>query len=135
MESIFPKPTYGGIKRYLRRRRYQRLHGGATTGRRKMAIIRLRSPRRYWRIRAIPRLRWMMRSPLKMLTKLKNAYMNFMLRLAGNVGAMNSDNIFGVKRIPKARQVSKGYSGDEFGARLVFEISKTLVASYELYPM
>lgn len=70
-----------------------------------------------------------------MLTKLKNAYMNFMLRLAGNVGALNSDNIFGVKRIPKARQMPKGYSGDAFEARLIFEISKTLVASNELYAM
>lgn len=76
-----------------------------------------------------------MRSPLTILTKLKNAYMNFMLKLSGNVGAMNSDNIFEVKRIPKARQVSKGYSRDEFEARLIFEISKTLVASYELHPM
>lgn len=76
-----------------------------------------------------------MRSPLTILTKLKNAYMNFMLKLSGNVGAMNSDNIFEVKRIPKARQVYKGYSSDEFEARLIFEISKTLVASYELHPM
>ncbi|KAG4922955.1 hypothetical protein AAZX31_18G274500 [Glycine max] len=135
MESLLPKSIYGGIKSYLRRRRYRRLHGGATVVRRKMAIIRLRGPRRYWRIRAVPRLRWVMRSPLTILTKLKNAYMNFMLKLSGNVGAMNSDNIFEVKRIPKARQVSKGYSRDEFEARLIFEISKTLVASYELHPM
>ncbi|KAK7394179.1 hypothetical protein VNO78_14700 [Psophocarpus tetragonolobus] len=131
MESLFLKRTYDGIKKYLRRRRYRRLHGGATMGRRKMAIIQLRGPRRHWRIRAIPRLRRVVRSPLKMLTKLKNVYMNFMLRLAGNVSAINSDNIFGVKRIPNP------YSGDEltFDARLIFEISKTLVASYELYSM
>ncbi|XP_061338373.1 uncharacterized protein LOC133285200 [Gastrolobium bilobum] len=134
IESLLPKRTYGGIKRYWRRRHYQPLNRSG----KKMKIIRLkRSPRRYWRIRAIPRLRWLMSSPLKMLTKLKNAYMNFMLRLAGNIGAMNtdSDNIFGVKRIPKARQVYKGYSRDAFDARLIFEISKTLVASHELYPM
>lgn len=135
MESLSPMSIYDGIKSYLRRRRYRRLHGGTTVVRRKMAIIRLRGPRRNWRVRAIPRLRWVMRSPLKMLTKLKNAYMNFMLRLSRNVGAINSDNIFEVKRIPKARQVSKGYSSDEFEARLIFEISKTLVASYELHPM
>jgi hypothetical protein len=63
--------------------------------------------------------------------------MNFMLKLAGNVGgALNTDNKFGVKRIPKPRQVSsKSYSGDAFEARLIFEISKTLVASHELYSM
>jgi hypothetical protein len=79
----------------------------------------------------------MIRSPLKLVTKVKNTYMNFMLKLAGNVGgALNTDNKFGVKRIPKIRQVSsKGYSGDAFEARLIFEISKTLVASHELYSM
>ncbi|XP_027353238.1 uncharacterized protein LOC113863750 [Abrus precatorius] len=127
-ESLLPKPTYGGIKRYLRRRRYQRLDGG--NGGKKTKIIRLRrSPRRSWRIRVVPRLSWVVRSPLKMFTKLKNAYMNFMLR------SMNSDNMFGDKHIPKARQVSKDYSGDAFEARLIFEISKALVASHELYPM
>ncbi|MCI87868.1 hypothetical protein A2U01_0109153, partial [Trifolium medium] len=67
----------------------------------------------------------------------KNTYMNIMLKLAGKVGgALNTDNKFGVKQIPKARQVSsKGYSGDAFEARLIFEISKTLVASHELYSM
>lgn len=96
----------------------------------------MRSPRRDWKIRTSPKLRWMIRSPLKLLTKVKNTYMNFMLKLAGNVGgALNTDNKFGLKRIPKARQVSKGYSGDAFEARLIFEISKTLVASHELYSM
>ena len=136
IESLLPKPTYGGIKMFLRRRHYQRLHSGATTGGRKMKTIRMkRSPRRYWRIKTIPRLRWVIRSPLKMLTKLKNAYMNLMLRLAGKVGALNTDNIFGGKWIPRDRQVSTLYSGDAFEARLIYEISKTLVASHELYPM
>jgi len=98
----------------------------------------MRSPRRDWKIRTSPKLRWMIRSPLKLVTKVKNTYMNFMLKLAGNVGgAFNTENKFGVKRIPKARQVSnsKVYSGDAFEARLIFEISKTLVASHELYSM
>lgn len=135
-ESLLPKPTYGGIKRYLRRRRYQRLdgHGGATaTGGKKTKMIRSRrrSPRRQWRIKAIPKLTWMVRSPLKMMAKLKNAYTNFMLN------SMSTDNIFGTKRIPKAdpHQVSKYYTGDAFEARLIFEISKALVASHELYPV
>lgn len=78
-----------------------------------------------------------MRSPLKLMTKFKNAYMNFMLRLGVNVGALNTDNNIsrGVKRIIPNRQGSKVYSGDAFEARLIFEISKSLVASHELYPM
>lgn len=143
IESLLPKSTNGGgVNRYLRRRFYQRLDRGATGGKKKMKIMRLgiRSPRRFWRIRAIPKLRWVMRSsPLKLLTKLKNGYMNFMMRLASHVGALNTDHnsILGGKRIPKARQVSskKGYSIDAFEARLIFEISKTLVASHELYSM
>jgi hypothetical protein len=126
------------LTRYLSRRGYRRLdYGTTTTGRRKkMQIIRMRSPRKDWKIRTSPKLRWMIRSPLKLLTKVKNTYMNVMLKLAGNVGgALNTDNKFGVKRIPKTRQVSnsKVYSGDAFEARLIFEISKTLVASHELY--
>ncbi|KAK7272978.1 hypothetical protein RIF29_14023 [Crotalaria pallida] len=141
IESLFPNPTTcGGIQIHRRRWSYQRLNLGASTGRKKMKIIRLRRSRRgrnYWSMRPITRLRWVMRSPLKMLRKFKNAYINFMLRLAGKVGAMNTDNIniFGGKRVPKGRQLSKGYSGDAFEARLIFEISKTLIASYELYPI
>jgi len=135
MEILFPKATYGGIKRYLRRQRYRRLHGGAATGRRKMAIIQLRGPRRHWRLRTSGRFRWLMRSPLKMLAKLKNVYMNLMLKMAGKTRAINSDKIFGAKRIPNPRHVSKKYACDEFEARILFEISKTLVPSYELHSM
>ncbi|KAK7374862.1 hypothetical protein VNO80_08305 [Phaseolus coccineus] len=133
-DSLLSKPTYGGIKRYFRRRRYQRLDsGGAATfsGERKTKMIRLRrSPHRQWKIRVVPKLTWMVRSPLKMLAKLKSAYTNFMLR------SMNTDNIFGNKKIPKIdRQASKDYKSNEFEARLIFEISKALVASHELYPI
>nr|XP_004492973.1 uncharacterized protein LOC101494443 [Cicer arietinum] len=126
------------IKRYSRRQGYRRLDGRiSTVQRKKMQVIQMRgSPRKHWRIGTSPRLRWMMRSPLKMLTKVKNIYMNFMLKMAGNVGgALNTDkNNLGVKQIPQARQMSKGYySGDAFEARLIFEISKTLVASHELH--
>ncbi|TKY64822.1 hypothetical protein E2542_SST07673 [Spatholobus suberectus] len=98
-ESLLPKPTYGGIKRYLSRRRYQRLDGGATGGKKTKMVRLRRSPRRHFRIKAVPRLTWAVRSPLKMLAKLKNAYTNFMLR------SMNTDNIFGEKKVPKADPV------------------------------
>ncbi|MED6146124.1 hypothetical protein PIB30_031606 [Stylosanthes scabra] len=128
-ESLLPKPTYGGIKRYMRRRRYHRLdeNGGTKTTK----TVWLTGPprqRRRWKVRAIRRLTWVaIRSPLKMWTKLKNAYMNFMLT------SMNIDNPFGEKKIPKAHGLPKSYSRQEFEARLIFEISKALVASNELY--
>ncbi|OIW05499.1 hypothetical protein TanjilG_27629 [Lupinus angustifolius] len=109
MESLLPKPSYGGISRFLRRRRH--VDGGANSGGKKVKVIRLRRcPHRYWRIKPITRVKWVMSSPLKMLAKLKNGYRNIMLRL-------------------------EGYSIDEFEARLIYEISKTLIASHELYPM
>ncbi|XP_058740028.1 uncharacterized protein LOC131612237 [Vicia villosa] len=128
------------IKRYLSRMGHRRLdYGGTTTTgqRKKMQMIRMRGPRKDRRVRTSPKLRWMMRSPMKLVRNVKNVYMKFMLKLAGNVGgALNTDNKFGVKRIPKAPQVSsKGCSGDAFEARLIFEISKNLVSSHELYSM
>ncbi|OMO80287.1 hypothetical protein CCACVL1_13073 [Corchorus capsularis] len=90
--------------------------------------------RTFWRIKAIPKLRWKIASPLKLLTKLKNAYMKMMIGLAGNVGYLNTENMFGGKRIPKARKVPLGYSNSEFDQRLVYEICKALVATRELYP-
>lgn len=74
------------------------------------------------------------KTPFKLLSKLRNAYENLMVKLTGTVGSLNNKNEFGRKRIPKARQASKVYSGDEFEARLMLEISKILVASNELYP-
>ncbi|CAJ2651444.1 uncharacterized protein LOC123893174 [Trifolium pratense] len=121
VESLIPKPT-----RYLRRRRYQRLDadGAATGDGKKMKAIRLK--RRQWRIRAVPRLTWAIRSPIKMWTKLKNTYEKFMLK------SMNTDTIFGNKKVG---DVSKDYTRDAFEARLIFEISKALVASHELNSM
>lgn len=129
--QILSNPFSGSSKRHWRRRRYQRLHG-AITNRKNLKTLRFRGgPQRSWRIKVVPklRLRTAILSPLKIWSKLKNAYVNMMLNLAGNVGHLNNENVFGGKRIPKARQVSKGYSSNEFENRLVFEIYKALVAS------
>ncbi|KAL5058775.1 hypothetical protein RYX36_030379 [Vicia faba] len=126
-ESLLPKPTnVGGIKQYLRRRHYKHLEGSG----KKLKIIRFkRSTRKFWRIRTIPKLRWVIKSPLKMLTNFKNAYMNFMLK------SLNSDTIFGGKPIPIASQVSEDYASDAFQTMLIYEISKALIASHKLFPM
>ncbi|KAK6151009.1 hypothetical protein DH2020_015941 [Rehmannia glutinosa] len=63
---------------------------------------------------------------------IENAYVNMMLRFANNSGSSNSVNVFGVKRIPKARDAKMAYSRTEFENRLIFEIYKSMVASYEL---
>lgn len=97
----------------------------------KMKMIR--APKRAWRIKVAPKLRFKMgtlsSSPLKLWRKLKNGYVNMMLNLAND-----GTNVFGQKRIPKARQLPPvSYSPSEFEKRLVFEIYKSLVASRELH--
>jgi hypothetical protein len=135
--ELIPKPIQGSLKRYWRRQRYQRLHGSKRI-RKNVKTMRLGDgPGRGWRIRALPKLRLKIGSPLKLWTKLKNAYMNTMLSLAGNVAHLSSSNtnVFGGKRIPKARQpVPLNYSFEEIENRLVIEIYKAL-ASRELTPM
>ncbi|XP_059451289.1 uncharacterized protein LOC132182106 [Corylus avellana] len=132
--ELIPKPIKGSLKRYWRRQRYQRLHGSKTS-RKNVKIVRLGdSPSRVWRLRAIPKLRLKIVSPLRLWIKLKNAYMNTMLSLAGNVGHLSSSNVFGGRRIPKARQVSLKYSSEEIENRLIIEIYKAL-ASRELTPI
>lgn len=59
-----------------------------------------------------------------------------MLKLAGNVGSLSGDNVFGQRRVPMAREVKKKqkFTIDAFEARLIYEISKVMVASRELNP-
>lgn len=131
--ELLRKPIPGSLKRYWRRKQYQRLNGEVIKNKKNVKVTRIRGgSRRFWRIKAIPKLRWKIASPIKLLTKLKNAYMNMMINLAGNVGHLNTDNTFGGKRIPKARKVPIAYSSNEFNERLVYEIYKALVATREL---
>lgn len=133
--ELIPKPIQGSVKRYWRRQQYQRLHGSKPI-RRNMKVMRFGDspPRRVWRIRsAIPKLRWKIVSPFKIWAKLKNAYINMMVNLAGNVGYLNTANVFGAKRIPKGRrQGPSAYSVEEVENRLIFEIYKVLQASRQL---
>ncbi|KAI3451792.1 hypothetical protein Pfo_008457 [Paulownia fortunei] len=118
--------------RQWRRRGYNRL---SPTNRRNMKVAKLGAgkSKRSWRLRLAPKLRLIrLASPLKLWYKMKNAYMNMMLRFATNSGSSNSVNVFGVKRIPKARNAPMAYSRTEFENRLIFEIYKSMVASFEL---
>ncbi|KAH1081905.1 hypothetical protein J1N35_021666 [Gossypium stocksii] len=129
--EFLQKPIPGTLKRYWRRRRYQRLHGGEVIKKKNVKVTKIGARSgRFWKIKAIPKLRW---RPMKLLTKLKNGYMNMMIRLAGTVGHLTTENQFGGKRIPKARKVALGYSSYEFDQRLVYEIYKNLSATHELY--
>ncbi|XP_041002367.1 uncharacterized protein LOC121248076 [Juglans microcarpa x Juglans regia] len=133
--ELIPKPIQGSLKRCWRRQRYQRLHDSKTS-RKNLKITRLGdrgARRRGWRIRAIPKLRWKIGSPLKLWSMLKNTYINMMVNLAGNVGYLNTANVFGAKRIPKGRRQGPSvYTVEEVENRLIFEIYKVLQASREV---
>ncbi|KAL5571316.1 hypothetical protein UlMin_020913 [Ulmus minor] len=124
-------PIKGNITRYWRRRKYQRLDG--SKGRKKAKIIRIGgAPTKRWRVmlRTTRRLRIKIGvlSPLKLWAKLKNAYINMMVNLAGTVGYLSTDNVFGAKRIPTSKSTDDKivYSGEEVERRLVLEIYKAL---------
>ncbi|KAK6151018.1 hypothetical protein DH2020_015950 [Rehmannia glutinosa] len=122
----------GSLRRQWKRRGYNRL---SPTNRRNTKVARFgaANSKRSWRLRLAPKLRLIrLASPLKLWSRLKNAYVNMMLRFANNSGSSNSVNVFGVKRIPKARDAKMAYSRTEFENRLIFEIYKSMVASYEL---
>ncbi|KAK8711928.1 hypothetical protein V6N13_147184 [Hibiscus sabdariffa] len=133
--EFLKKPIPGTLKRFWRRRRY-RLNGGeAIRNRKKIKVVRMGGgSQRFWKIKATPKLRCRMIGwPMKVLRKLKDGYMNMMLRLAGSVGYLSKENEFGGKRIPKARKVALGYSNSEFDQRLLYEIYKNLIPARELY--
>ncbi|KAF5470336.1 hypothetical protein F2P56_010856 [Juglans regia] len=116
MEIVNPSAYYENLKRYWRRRRYQRLNGENYSNKRKLKITRLGGSghRRQWRIRSTPKLRLsFIVSPIKLLAKFHDSYVNMMLRLAGNVGKSNSVDLFGGKRVPKGRQISMVSGGEE----------------------
>lgn len=132
--EIVPYAYYESLKRYWRRRRYQRLNGANyTTNRRKLRIARLggncssttSTGRRLWRVKSSPKLSFdIILSPIKVLTKFHDAYVDMMIRLAGNVGNPNSVDLLGGKRVPKGRQISVVSCGEEVEGRLVLEIYK-----------
>ncbi|KAL0343384.1 UNVERIFIED_CONTAM: hypothetical protein Sangu_1225800 [Sesamum angustifolium] len=124
-------PFGGSLRRQWRRRGYNRL---SPTNRRNLKLARLGAARnRSWRLRLAPKLRLIrLASPFKLWHKLKNAYMNMMLRFAASAGYSNTASVFGAKRIPKARGAPMAYSRTEFENRLVLEIYKSVVASLEL---
>ncbi|KAK9276319.1 hypothetical protein L1049_005850 [Liquidambar formosana] len=131
--EINPSAYYDNLKRYWRRRRYQRLNG-ATTNKKKPKIMRLGGScrRRLWRIRAIPKLKLRFVSPIKLLAKFHDAYIDMMIRLASSVENSNGVGAFGGKRIAKGCLVSKASSGEEVDSRLVLEIYKRMASTREV---
>ncbi|KAI8030383.1 hypothetical protein LOK49_LG01G03483 [Camellia lanceoleosa] len=133
MDSL-PNPFKGTLKRHWKRRQYGRLDS-TTSNRKKIKITRFggRRPRRIWRIKTVPKFQLKIASPSKLWKKLKNAYINMMLSLAGRVSSMSGEDVFcSGNRISVASRVPVACSQDEFENRLVIEIFKSLMVSKEL---
>ncbi|KAL7260414.1 hypothetical protein ACSBR1_006139 [Camellia fascicularis] len=128
--DIVPATYVENIKRYLRRRKYQRLDNT----KKRLKTTRLGSKTRHWSWkirRPVPKLRFKTVSPIKLMAKLHDAYVDMMIRLVGD----NNDGIFGAKRVPKGRSVPVPMvaANDEVvDGTLVLEIYKRLVSSREL---
>lgn len=70
-------------------------------------------------------------SPLnKLWINFKNAYVQMMVNFAGKFRYLHSiENVFGQKWVPQTRKIAKNH---EVENRLVYEISKALLATREL---
>ncbi|KAF5745238.1 hypothetical protein HS088_TW07G00821 [Tripterygium wilfordii] len=126
-------PGYDNLKRYWRRRQYQRLFNN----KRNIKVVRLGGGEggggsanggRRRRIRIlIPRLRLKFLSPIKLLAKFHDAYVAMMVRLAINA---NNAKLFAGKKVARtSQQVSMVASGEQVDTKLVLEIYKRLAAS------
>lgn len=132
--ELFPSRLFHSLKRFWRRRRYHRIND---VGKKNMKVIRLGggSPRRAIRVRPPARLPLrLLSSPVKLLARVRDAYINAMLGLAGRSAAsFNTSDAFGAKRIPRSRSV-RPEKGKEFERRLLFEVCKSISASRNFSP-
>ncbi|XP_059441938.1 uncharacterized protein LOC132174246 [Corylus avellana] len=129
--KIVPSAYYESLKRYWRRRRYQRLINGAKSNRRKLKIARLGGGTRTLTSKVM-RFNINTVSPIKLLAKLHDAYIDMMIPLASNVklGYPNNVDLFGGKRVPKGRrQISMASCGQEVDGKLVLGIYKRIASS------
>ncbi|KAJ0914112.1 hypothetical protein HanPSC8_Chr06g0234951 [Helianthus annuus] len=98
--------VYQGVKGYWRRRRYERLGG--------------KSQRRFWRIRITRKLKLKLRfSPKKLLIRIRDAYVNMMMRMA------NSSLVAGTGGYGEAKFGMK--PGVKYDEKVMIELYKSLV--------
>ncbi|XP_057964312.1 uncharacterized protein LOC131155294 [Malania oleifera] len=120
------------LRGYWRRKGYERLDGSGRRGQkgRRMDLARLGAPRprrRSWRIRVVPKLRFLRRcSPGKFLRRLRDAYVKMMLSFAnsrilagtGYGGAVGYGGAYGFGSAPRK----------EYDDKMIVEIYKVMLA-------
>ncbi|KAG5532327.1 hypothetical protein RHGRI_026831 [Rhododendron griersonianum] len=125
--DMVPATYLDNLKRYWRRRKYQRLDDN----KKRMKVARLgNNQRRGWKLRLARKLKFKVVLPVKLLTKFHSAYINMMVRLVGD----KETGLFGGKRIPKSGPVPMvaSASNEIVDGRMVMEIYKRLVSTREL---
>ncbi|KAK8924037.1 hypothetical protein KSP39_PZI019466 [Platanthera zijinensis] len=129
--EAFPIQFCRAVKSYWRRRRYRRLEGGKRT----VKVARLgggSSPRRAVKLRRAFRMRLKMLSPVRFLTRLRDAYVDAMLGMAGKGSGLSASlgpEVLLNRRIPKARPAK--LEPGEFDRRLLIELCRSIRASGE----
>ncbi|GFZ16032.1 Transcriptional repressor NrdR like [Actinidia chinensis var. chinensis] len=121
--DIVPASYFENLKRYWRRKKYQRLDD--SNGRKRLKVMRLGGKaRRVWKIRLIPKLKF------KLVTKFHEAYVNMMIAIMGD----KDKGLYGMKKVPKDRPVPivSSNSNQVVDGRMVLEIYKRLVSTREL---
>ncbi|KAJ1689929.1 hypothetical protein LUZ63_014084 [Rhynchospora breviuscula] len=134
--EAFPYKFTRAITARWRRRKYQRLEAGHKGTKR---VTRLgdgqsrRTKGRFFKLRSICRIHVRILSPIKILARIRDAYVTAMLSLASKGSAFSTPNgpeAYWTKRIP--RTVSTRVGSTEYEKRLIAEIYNSLVASGEV---
>lgn len=134
MENIVPISYLEHLKRYWRRRRYQRLALSGANKKRKLQVTRLGDKGkifRHWKLRVVPKLRLKFVSPLKILARFHDSYVDLMVRLASNVAKFTNNGVLaGKSKVAKEKQISFVYNGgEEIDSKFVLELYKRIAAS------
>lgn len=143
MENFVPITCYENLKRYWRRKKYQRLHGSNHNNKRKMKIIRLgddgSSSREEWNAGHSNKLKLTclrgLFSPIKVLAKtFHDTYVDMMIRLEGNLAHKSTGaGAFAGKKVAKRKQIAVVSCGEELvDSKLVLGIFKRLAAAREM---
>ena len=116
----------GGLKRHWKRKGYERLNGSGSRRKTRVELGRAGSGsnrrRRFWRIKITPRLRF---NPRKFLRGLRDAYVNFMLRIAntrvmsGGYGGAVDPSFGGLGRV----------SLKDYDEKMIVQIYKSLLTA------
>lgn len=116
----------GGLKRYWNRRGYGRLYGSRRRRMNKAKLGGQGRSKRSWRVKITRKLRLIL-SPKKLLIRLRDAYVNLMLRIENSNMMMMSRGGFGDSTSFGGRGPLK-----EYDEKMIIEIYKSMVVAQGL---